>query len=107
MSETFANECSFVYFTGNLNFPSHQAFCCNLGSIVITYESFCKRLSTLNIAARMGPDGFHPKLLSSCQAVAHPNYLIFKKPLSLSSVLYLAHDTVFAFECFSFVIFHS
>ena len=31
MSETFANEFSSVYFTGNLNsLAPHQAFCCNL-----------------------------------------------------------------------------
>ena len=39
MSETFANEFSSAYFTGNFNPPDpHQAFCGNLGSIVITYE---------------------------------------------------------------------
>ena len=67
MSETFADEFSSVYFIGNLNFPaSHQTFCGNLGSILVTYESICKRLSTLDIEASMGPDSFHYNLLSSC-----------------------------------------
>ena len=65
MSESLANEFSFVYFTGNLNSPApHQVFCDNLVSIVITYESVCKRLSTFDVEASMGPDGFHPKLLN-------------------------------------------
>ena len=56
--------------TGNLSSPApHQTFCGDLGSIVITYESVCKRLSTLDVEASMGPDGVHPKLLSSCEAV--------------------------------------
>ena len=45
MSETFANEFYYEYFTGNLTFPAPQpAFCGNLGSesIVITYEYDCK-----------------------------------------------------------------
>ena len=47
VSETFANEFSYVYFTENLFSPAfHKAFCCNLGSIVISYESVCKRLAT-------------------------------------------------------------
>ena len=42
MCETFANEISSVYFTGNLNYPApHQVFAGNLGKIVITYESVC------------------------------------------------------------------
>ena len=63
---TFCSErIASVYFTGNLSSPApHQAFCGNLGSIVITYESVCKRLSTLDVEASMGPDGFNPKLLS-------------------------------------------
>ena len=70
-----------VYFTGNLSSPApHQAFCGNLGSIVITYESVCRRLLTLDIEAiTQGSDGFRPKLLSLCQAVAYSIYLIFKK----------------------------
>ena len=51
MSETFANEISSEYFT-------LQAFCGNLGSIVVTYESDYRRLSTLDIEASMKPDGF-------------------------------------------------
>ena len=79
ISETFVNEFSSVYFTGNWSFPApHQASCGNLGSIVITNESVCKRLSTLDVEASMGSDGFHPKLLSSCQAVAYHIYLIAK-----------------------------
>ena len=82
MSETFANEFSFVYFTGNFRSPApHQVFCGSLGSIVITYESVCKSLSTLDVEASAGPDGFHPKLLSLCRAVAYPIYLISKKSL--------------------------
>ena len=50
----------------------HKTVCDNLGSIVITYGSVSKRLLTLDVEASMGPDGFHPKLLSSCQAVAYP-----------------------------------
>ena len=44
-----------------------------LDKIVITYHahSVCERLSTLDVEATMGPDGFHPKLLSSSQAVAY------------------------------------
>ena len=89
MSDTFANEFFSVYFTGNLSSPSpHQASCCgNLGSIVITYESVCRRLSTLNVEASMGLDGFHPKLLSSCQAVAYPIYLIYKNSLPCGQLL--------------------
>ena len=50
--ETFANVLSYVYFTRNLNSPApHQAFCGNFRSIVITYESVCKRLSTLDVEA--------------------------------------------------------
>ena len=80
MSETFTNEFSSVYFTGNLNSPAvHQALCGKLGSIVIINESVCWSLSILDVEASMGPDGFHPKLLSSCQAFAYPIYLIFKK----------------------------
>ena len=46
MCETFADEFSSVYFTGNLSsHVPYQAFCGNLGSILITYESACKRLS--------------------------------------------------------------
>ena len=64
VSETFANEFYSVYFIGNLNSPApHQAFRCNLGSIMITFESVCKKLSTLDVEASMGHDGFHPKLL--------------------------------------------
>ena len=48
---------------------------------MITYEYVYKRLSNLDIEPSMGPDGFHPKLLSSCQAVAYPIYLIYKKSL--------------------------
>ena len=69
MSETFANEISSEYFT-------LQAFCGNLGSIVITYESDYRRLSTLDIEASMKPDGFHLKLLISCQTVEYPIYLL-------------------------------
>ena len=82
MSETFANEFSSVYFTSNLNSPVPQrVFCGDLGSIVITFESVSKMLSTFDVEASMGPDGFHPKLLTSCQAVAYPIYLIFRKSL--------------------------
>ena len=57
ISFTFVNEFSYVYFTGNLSFLApYQAFCGNLGSIVITYESFFKRLSTLDVEASMRPD---------------------------------------------------
>ena len=80
VSETFANELSYFYFTANLSSPSpHQAFCGNLGSVVITYESVCKRLLSLDVEASMGPDGFHPKLLTSYQAVAYLIYLFKKK----------------------------
>ena len=40
MSETFANEFSSVYFIENLGSSAlHQAFCGNLGLIMVTYES--------------------------------------------------------------------
>ena len=59
MSETFAIKFSSVYLTGNFSFPApHQAFYGNYGSV-------CRRLSTLDVEGSMGPDGFHPKLLSS------------------------------------------
>ena len=59
MSMTFANEFYSVYFTGKLNsLALYQAFCGNLGSFVITYKSVCKRLSTLDVEASMGPNGF-------------------------------------------------
>ena len=80
MSETFSNRFYFVYFTGNLSSPApHQEFCGNLESFVIPYESVCKKLSTLDVADTIRPDGFHPKLLSSCKAVAYPIYLFFLK----------------------------
>ena len=80
MSETFTDDFSSVYFTGNVNSPAvHQVFCGNWRSVVTTYESVFKRLSTLDVASSMGPDGFHPKLLSSCQANAYPIYQIKKK----------------------------
>ena len=67
MSETSVNDISSVYFIENLNSHApHQAFCGNLLKIVIPYEFVCKRLSTLDVEASMGPDGFHTKLLSSC-----------------------------------------
>ena len=79
MSEMLGNEFSSVYFTGNLNSASpHQAFCGNLESIVINYESVCKGLSTLDVEATIEHDGFPPLLQSSCQAAAFPFYLIFK-----------------------------
>ena len=90
MSETFANKFCSVYFTRNLNSPApHQAFCDDLESIVmhvITYEYVCNRLLTLDVEASMGPDGFHPKLLSSCQAVGYPFYLFFFKSLQYSQL---------------------
>ena len=76
MSDTFAKKFSSVYFVGNFNSPAPQAFCGNLRSIVITYESVCKRLSIHDVEARL--DGFHSKLLSSCQEVAYIIYLILK-----------------------------
>ena len=39
------------------------------------------RLSTLDVEACMGPDGFYFELLSSCRVVAYPTYLIFEKSL--------------------------
>ena len=42
---------------------------------------FVKGISTLEVEGSMRPDGFHPKLLSSCQAVAYPIYLILKNSL--------------------------
>ena len=73
-----------------MNSPApRQAFCGNLRSIVITYEYVCERLSTFDIEASMGPDDFHPKLLSSCQRVAYPIHLIFKKSLICSVVDFL------------------
>ena len=64
MSDTFAKKFSSVYFVGNFNSPApHQAFCGSLGLIVITCESVCKRLSTVDVEASMRPGGFQPKLL--------------------------------------------
>ena len=54
----------------------HQAFCGKSGSIVITYEFVCKLLSILDVEVGMGPDGFHPKLLSLYQAVTYNIFLI-------------------------------
>ena len=72
ISETFANRFSSVYFTGSLNSSAlRQAFCGNMGSIVITYECVCKRISSLDVEASMEHDGFHHTLLSSYQAVAY------------------------------------
>ena len=36
--------------------------------------------------ASMVPDGFHPILLSSCEAVAYPIYLIYKKSLQFGQL---------------------
>ena len=80
MSETMAKKFSSVYFARNFNYPApHQAFCGNLWSTMITYESACKTLSTLDIEASIGPHGFHPKLLSSCKPLQYPICLIFRK----------------------------
>ena len=46
-----------------------------------SYRLVISFLSTVDVEASMGPNGFHPKLLSSWQAVAYPIYLMFKNPL--------------------------
>ena len=86
MAELFVSSFASVFRNAELNPVPHQMSETLIGPQDISLEDVLRAMKKVNPSSSMGPDGIHPRMLTSCPALAVPLLKIFRLSLNSETV---------------------
>ena len=86
MAELFVSSFASVFRDARLTPFPNQSNSTEISQLDLSMEDVVRCLKQVNASSSMGPDGVHPRLLTSCPAIAVPLFKIFSLSLSSGTV---------------------